>query len=523
MTIDIPGWVSERVFYQIFPDRFARSERLSGQGMKWEEWGAPPSIFGFKGGDLFGILERLDYLEDLGINAIYLNPIFSSAANHRYHTYDYHNVDALLGGNQGFLELLKAAHGRKMRIMLDGVFNHASRGLWQFHHVLENGSGSPYRDWFHFNPNRLDRSRNWGAYPGPQEMQALESGAGSLEAIGYQAWWNMPALPKFRTETAAVREFLWRVAEYWCEQGIDGWRLDVPEEIADADFWREFRRRTRNVNPEVYLVGEIWHEARQWLAGDMFDAVMNYQLATALLGFLVKEGVDEDTLKVGGYQDAIHPLDAGGFSRQVEHLLNLYDPAVNQAQFNLLDSHDTPRFLTSARGDTSALRLAWMFLFTFPGVPCIYYGDEIGMQGRRDPDCRKAFPWDEKEWDSDLREHVKGLIALRRANPALRSGFFCSLHAADDVYAYARWQDQAVHVIVLNASQDSRNLEIPVSSLQVMDGRMVTLFGDGSGWVKNGIIHQLQLAPRSGIVLCGKRKIPPDPPPAVTRRKRRKE
>ena len=182
-----------------------------------------------------------DYLQDLGVTAVYFTPVFSSAANHRYHTYDYFNIDPLLGGNDALRQLLDAAHERNMQIVLDGVFNHASRGFWQFHHTLENGRDSPYANCFTSSPERLDRDRHFAAYPDPDAQAALASGVGSFDAIGYHAWWNLPALPKFNTDLPAVREFLWDVAAYWIEFGIDGWRLDVPTEIDDDGFWQEFR------------------------------------------------------------------------------------------------------------------------------------------------------------------------------------------------------------------------------------------------------------------------------------------
>ncbi len=212
-----PDWVKDAIFYQIFPDRFAKSGLNPTGTLPFEPWDSVPTIYGFKGGDLYGVIEKLNYLQELGITAIYFTPVFASASNHRYHTYDYYNVDPLLGGNDALKKLLDEAHKRNMRVVLDGVFNHASRGFWQFHHVLENGAGSPYVDWFHFDPERLARRRHWGAYPATGELHALQNGEGSIDAIGYQAWWNLPALPKFNTKTPAVREFLFGVAEYWIQ------------------------------------------------------------------------------------------------------------------------------------------------------------------------------------------------------------------------------------------------------------------------------------------------------------------
>ena len=501
MSINTPDWVKDAIFYQIFPDRFAASTRLSKTGLHLEPWDSAPTIHGFKGGDLLGITERLDYLQDLGINAIYLNPITASASNHRYHTYDYFKVDPLLGGDMAFRELLDVAHSRGIRIVPDGVFNHASRGFWQFNHVLENGDGSPYVDWFYFNPDRLNRQKHWGVYPSEHEQRQLKSGVDAYDALGYRAWWNLPALPKLNTATPAVREFLWDVAVHWIKFGADGWRLDVPSEINDDAFWQEFRRRVKRTNPDAYIVGEIWHESQRWLQGDQFDAVMNYLLTGALIGWLIGGKIPSDIYNIGDYKKYLRPLDARGFADRIDYLLGLYDPGINYVQLNLLDSHDTPRFLTTAGGDFSALKLGWLFLFTYVGAPCIYYGDEIGLAGGADPACRKSFPWDEKDWNLDLQRYVKSLAALRKSQPALRRGTFHRLHTIDNVYAFGRRLGNDRLIVVLNASTGTRNVNAPVSALGLPDGPLTTLFGEAKVRVTDGQLHGLKLPPRSGVVL----------------------
>ena len=495
-----PEWVKDAIFYQIFPDRFARSGRV-GDHLHLEAWDSPPTPFGFKGGDLYGVAERLDYLQDLGITAIYLNPIFTSAANHRYHTYDYTNVDPILGGNTALRELLDAAHARNIRIVLDGVFNHASRGFWQFHHTLENGAASAYVDWFHFDPDRLYGRKHFGPYPDPESAAALRSGVGSLKGIGYQAWWDLPALPKFNTQTPAVREFLWNVATHWIEFGIDGWRLDVPAEIDDDDFWREFRRRVKSADPEAYIVGEIWHAAQRWLQGDQFDAVMNYQVTIASLGFFGGERLNlTEMRRPGGYHD-VRPLDATEFADRIDGILSLYDPAITHVQLNLLDSHDTPRFITSVNGYRSALRLALLFLFTYPGAPCLYYGDEIGMDGGHDPDNRRAFPWDESDWDHDLRAFVKRCVALRKAHPALRRGLYHRLYADKGVYVFGRQLGDERLVIALNAAPGTRLMDVPVEALGLDEGWLADVWNETRYSIAGGTLRDLKLAPRSGVVL----------------------
>ncbi|MCS6926441.1 MAG: glycoside hydrolase family 13 protein [Candidatus Binatia bacterium] len=500
MAIETPAWVADAIFYQIFPDRFATSGRFC-QGLRIEPWESPPTRFGFKGGDLIGVLDHLDYLQELGITAIYFNPIFASAANHRYHPYDYYTVDPLLGGNAAFRTLLDAAHRRRIRIILDGVFNHASRGFWQFHHTLENGAASPYVEWFHFDPERLSGKRHFAAYPDPTAREALRRGEGSYRAVGYKAWWDLPALPKFNIATPAVREFLWQVATHWVEFGIDGWRLDVPTEINDDSFWQEFRRRVKKVNADAYLVGEIWHEAQRWLRGDQFDAVMNYPLAKACLGFFGGERLQLHELqRAGSYRD-IRALTGVEFADRIDELLHLYDPAVTYAQLNLLDSHDTPRFLTSVGGDRSALQLAFLFLFTHPGAPCIYYGDEIGLTGRHDPDCRRTFPWDPARWDHDILTFVKRCIALRHAHPALRRGTYQRLYADPEVYVCGRTLATDTLIIAFNTAAVVREITVPLDALGLTTGAVRDVWSRECWPLVNGTLTNLRLAPRSGLVL----------------------
>ncbi len=424
---DPPAWVRDAVFYQVFPDRFARSARVAKAG-PLEAWDAPPTGHGFKGGDLLGIVEHLDELAELGVTALYLTPVFSSASNHRYHTYDYLAVDPLLGGTPALRELVDALHARGMRIVLDGVFNHTGRGFWPFHHVLENGLASPYVDWFHVDRERLASGRGLDAYPdraAPPLDASTAAGAqrrSSLQQLGYRAWWDMPALPKLNTDHPAVREYLWSVAEHWLRFGIDGWRLDVPAEIDDEAFWQEFRRRCRAVNPDAYLVGEIWDVAPGWVRGDRFDALMNYPLLEAILGFV--GGPSLDTALVASHHELsmhVRPSNATAFASAVLSQAAAYAPATVAAQLNLLSSHDMPRLRTLVSGDLAAVRLAVLLQMTLPGAPCVYYGDEIGIEGGNDPDCRRSFPVGTAGRDEALRATFRDLIALRHAHPALRA------------------------------------------------------------------------------------------------------
>ncbi|MBN1888618.1 MAG: glycoside hydrolase family 13 protein [Thermoflexales bacterium] len=498
MPITTPEWVKEAVFYQIFPDRFAQSQRVD-KPSNLEAWDAPPTNYGFKGGDLLGVAERLDYLQELGVTALYFTPVFSSTANHRYHTFDYYSVDPILGGNAALRELLDQAHARGMRVVLDGVFNHASRGFYPFNHALENGARSPYLDWFHFNPKWLKAGRPIEAYPPRRKKRDKRSG---LDSLGYCAWWGLPALPKLNTGTPAVRRFIMDVAKFWIDFGIDGWRLDVPSEIDDDSFWQEFRQVVKTANPQAYLVGELWGDARRWLQGDQFDAVMNYLFTKAVLGCFVGQGLDFQELRRAGDYRTVRPIGVERFARRIHDLLALYEPAVTHAQLNLLDSHDTPRFITTARGDESALRLAVLYMLTYPGAPCIYYGDEIGLEGRHDPDCRRGFPWDEARWNHELLAYFRQCIALRHAHPALRRGSYRTLLSKGEVYAFARQLPGSETVVVaLNLGRQACRVDLPLKSVLGEGTVLKNAWGQASYAVTRGKLRELKLAPRSGLVL----------------------
>jgi cyclomaltodextrinase / maltogenic alpha-amylase / neopullulanase len=483
MAIHTPDWVKHAVFYQIFPDRFARSPRRTPpQGIQLRPWGSPPEQQGFQGGDLLGIVDQLDYLQDLGVTALYLTPIFASASNHRYHTYDYNQVDPLLGGNASLRELLDAAHGRGLRVILDGVFNHASRGFWAFHHILENGLHSPYLDWFII--------RGW-------PLRAYSSDA--THPPNYDCWWGLPALPKFNIRNPGVRQYLLEVARHWIAFGIDGWRLDVPSEIDDERFWQAFRQVVKTANPEAYLCGEIWHPAERWLQGDQFDAVMNYPFSRAVLGWCAAQTLVPDA-RHGSY--SLAPLATEAFARQIDEIHSWYDWQVNYAQLNLLDSHDTARALWLMGEDQSALRLSVLLQMTMPGAPCIYYGDEIGMSAAQDPFCRAAFPWqDPGNWDHDLLAFYRRAIALRHHIPALRTGTFQRLSADDGVYAFVRTLPGQCVVVIVNTQTRAVTLDVDLSGLVPEETGFEDVWNQGRYAVGQQRLHGVTIASRDVVVL----------------------
>lgn len=439
-TVDTPDWVADAVFYQIFPDRFAKSDALD-KPSGIEPWDSEPTTYGYKGGDLLGVVEKLDYLRDLGITALYFNPIFQSASNHRYHTHDYMLVDPLLGGDAAFDTMLAACKERGLRVVLDGVFNHASRGFFQFNDVLENGAASPWIDWFTFEKD----------FP----VNAYDHN----KPAGYQAWWGLHALPKLNTDNPQVREYLMQVGEHWIRKGIDGWRLDVADEIRTEGFWQEFRDRVKAINPEAWIVAEIWEVEPQYLQGDMYDALMNYPFTSAALAFCGRDRVVKKYADDRAY-DPYPGIDGVTYAEKIDDLLAVYDWNVTLNQLNLLDSHDTARAITILGDDLRSLELATLLLFTYPGAPSIYYGDEIGIDGGL-PDkwARKTFPWDdESRWNTDLLDHFRRLVELRLHYPALRRGLYQGVAASEGSYCFRRAFDGQELLVAINTSEDADKL-----------------------------------------------------------------
>jgi len=476
-----PDWVKHAVFYQIFPDRFARVPDAApiSSHVALEPWDAPPTLQGYKGGNLRGVLAKLDYLQDLGIDALYFTPIFQSASNHRYHTHDYYQVDPLLGGNDALRDLLEAARARGIKVVLDGVFNHASRGFFYFNDILENGPHSPWLDWF--------KVQQW-------PVRAYD---GSLPA-NYKSWLNNRALPEFNHDHPDVREYIMRVAEYWLRFGIDGWRLDVPFEIEAPGFWQEFRDRVKAINPDAYIVGEIWRDARQWLDGTQFDAVMNYLFTGPTIAFAAGDRVVREYVEAPDYYP--YPaLDAAGYCAKMTDLLALYPWEIQLAQLNLLSSHDTARILTVAGGDRASVQLSVLLQMTFPGAPCIYYGDEVGLPGALDPDSRRSFPREE-DWDRPLWQMHKDLIALRRQYPALRTGHYRPLYAEGLVYVCERSLEGETLMIAANAGESPATAQVAISTPQFKLAYGTAQFAvqaEGDGYRL-----QIDLPPRAGCAIA---------------------
>ena len=418
-----PAWVPDAIFYEIFPERFYNGDP-GNDPPGTLPWGGRPTRENFFGGDLRGIADKLPYLEELGVNALYLTPIFPARTNHRYDVCDYMKVDPALGSLGLARELVQDAHARGMRVLFDAVFNHCGDGFWAFEDLQKRGAASPYRDWF-----------------------IVDSLPIVQNPPSYMTCGGAPYLPKLNTRNPETRAYLLRAATFWLEQaGIDGWRLDVPWKVP-IDFWREFRSAVKRANPEAYVVGEVWRDGHMWLNGDTFDGLMNYRLRDLILDYCVRDAMDAEDVDF-----------------ELDLLRENLGPAAPYA-LNLLGSHDTPRILTLCEENVDRAVIALTFLMTYVGAPMVYYGDEVGMQGENDPLCRGTMEWDESKWNRRLAKTHHALISLRREHPALRRGNFETLRVFNAVYAFARRYGEDTVIVVFNPRQAISDVAVPLGRL----------------------------------------------------------
>lgn len=417
-----PNWVKDAIFYQIFPERFANGD-ISNDPELVEEWGNTPTRDNFFGGDIRGIIDNINHLENLGINALYLTPIFEANTNHKYDTKDYMKIDPHFGDIDTLKELVSKCHDRGIRVVLDAVFNHCGYYFAPFQDVLKKGSKSRYWDWFYIHDYPIKKS------PRPNY---------ATFAFEYH-------MPKFNTSNPEVKEYLLDVARFWIEEvDIDGWRLDVANEV-DHAFWREFRQVVKTAKPDAYILGEVWHDAAPWLQGDQFDGVMNYPFTNLAIEFFCKQSID-----------------AKEFANCLNKFMFRYPHQANQVLLNILDSHDTKRLLTQCKGNKKLFKLAVLFQMTYIGVPCIYYGDEIGMVGGDDPDCRRTMIWDKARQDKELLEFYRDCIALRKEHVVLRRGDCKFVYASGSQVVMKRYTDYDQLLIAFNVSDKWASIDIPM-------------------------------------------------------------
>ena len=377
----VPDWVAETVWYQIFPERFANGNpEISPKGaLAWDS-SIKPKSKDFFGGDLQGIIDHLDYLQDLGITGLYLCPIFESPSNHKYNTMDYFEIDRHFGDKEAFRQLVKEAHQRGMKIMLDAVFNHIGDQSPQWQDVLKHGEDSVYKDWFHI-----------------QDFPVVKENLVNKRELSYHTFAFESYMPKLNTANHQVRDYLLSVATYWIEEfDIDAWRLDVANEV-DHQFWRDFRKAVLAKKPDLYILGEVWHTSQPWLNGDEFHAVMNYPLSDSIKDYFLR-----GTKK------------PHQFINEINSQSMYYRQQISEVMFNLLDSHDTERILATAKGDVQLVKSALACLFLQRGTPCFYYGTELELDGGPDPDCRRVMPWERVSDSNEMLNFMKKLIQLRK-------------------------------------------------------------------------------------------------------------
>lgn len=420
-TFQAPEWAKSTVWYQIFPERFANGrEDLSPENVL--PWGSKdPDVNDFFGGDLQGIVDKLDYVEDLGVNGIYLTPIFSAPSNHKYDTLDYYSIDPHFGDPELFRTLVSQIHQRGMRIMLDAVFNHIGSASPQWQDVVKNGAQSRYKDWFHIH-----------SFP--------------VTEGNYDTFAFTPDMPKLHTANPEVQRYLLDIALYWIREfDIDGWRLDVANEV-DHAFWKTFKQAVSAEKPDIYILGEIWHSSEPWLRGDEFHAVMNYPFTEPMIEYFADRAIPASRMA--------HRLNA--------HLMNGMKQ-VNEVMFNLLDSHDTKRLLTRCRNDEKKARALLAFMFAQTGSPCIYYGTEIGLDGENDPLCRKCMVWDKEKQNQEMHTFMKRLIALRKQENTVLTEGTLEWNLLDDQNNFIRFSrtlDEKKLIYFFNQGDAARHVSL---------------------------------------------------------------
>jgi alpha-glucosidase len=495
-----PAWLKEAVFYQIFPDRFADGDpsnnvkdgeyTYAGYKARARRWGESPTtgsraaMVEFYGGDLPGIIDHLDYITDLGANALYLNPVFTAFSNHRYDVTDYFSVDPHLGGNQALAALRNALTRRDMHYILDIVPNHCGIQHPWFQAALADPSATT-AGYFTFRK-----------YPDD-----------------YETWLGVRTLVKLNYRSSALREIMYAgsgsVFRYWLRPpySADGWRIDVANMLArqgadqlGMEVGRGIRQAVKAENPHAYLMGENFFDATPQLQGDCWDGVMNYS------GFSLplRDWLGPIPIYVPGQARWINT----GQSLTTQALVDNWAAfragipwVVAAQQFNLIGSHDTPRALSLLEGNHAIYQLAVTLLFTYPGVPCVYYGDEIGLSGGQGQSSRQCMSWDPSSWDMELLAYFKALIHLRRTSPALQDGGFQVLCIEDDTLVFQRDSDDETILVVVRRGTESRPAgAIQVSRAAIPDGmQFVELFSQQQANVQNGYFPLPDMLPGAQV------------------------
>ena len=417
---EVPDWAANKVVYQIFPSRFAASQPVDKK--LWYK--APITPMDDLHGDFRGIIDHLDHIQDLGIDVIYMTPSFKSNSCHKYDTIDYYEIDPSFGTKEELKELVQKAHDRGMKVVMDAVFNHTGKEFFAFKDILEKGEKSKYLDWYYI--DELPLRGKWGEIP-------------NFLCFGYYG-----GMPKLNLKNPEVEKYITDIACYWIREcDIDGWRLDVGDEISHF-FWKRFRRAIKAVKKDMLIIGEIWHYAGDFLEGDEWDTVMNYPFYLNLIDLLADEKIS-----------------VSQFVQNLGYLKGRLHKKCYPLMWNLIDSHDTARFLHLCKDNKKKQHLAAAFQLLLPGMPMIYYGDEYAMPGANDPDCRRGMYWDEEYQDKEMFEWYKRLLQVRKAHTCIVEGELAEsiTRDEDETIVLIRKNGEETIALIFNCSNHTKEFK----------------------------------------------------------------
>ena len=498
----IPDWVYGGVMYQVFPERFANGDS-SINPPNTVDWGSTPTRLDFQGGDLYGVIQNLDHIESLGVNIVYLNPIFLSSSTHKYDSWDHFKVEPTLGGDDALKELIKECHNRDMKIILDCSLNHVHPRHFGFQDIIKNGENSKYRDWFtvfdypvrfihrphlYSNTYKVGWDGNEGEYKRYLEKTFQETMApveirdddGPIVEPTFKAWWGVPDMPKVNFKNKDARQWALDVTKYWIENfDIDGWRMDVAKEL-DFSFWKDFRDIAYGTKEDVLLISEIFGDTSQWLQGDRFDGTMNYSFRETMTDYFATKRINDKE-----------------FADSLANLYSMYSFEALSSCQNLLSSHDVKRFLNRSGNNEDSILGAIFLQTTFPGIAGIYYGDEVGLGGADDPFNREPFPWnDESSWNKTILEFTKTMMHIKKSNPIFKYGRFELLDYMEDVVIFRRiLQDESL-ICIVNRDRLTKDINIS-SNAHTID----VLYGNCEANLEDGLVKITKNSGDIGIII----------------------
>ena len=498
----IPDWVYGSVMYQVFPERFANG-RSEINPENTVEWGSVPTRLDFQGGDLYGVIDKLDHIESLGVNILYLNPIFLSGSTHKYDSWDHFKVDPTLGGDDGLRDLISNCHDRNIKVILDCSLNHVHPRHFAFQDIVKNGENSEYKNWFtifdypvrlihrphlYANTYKVGWDGNEEEYKRYLEKTFDETKVpvevrdddGPIVEPSYKAWWGVPDMPKVNFESKEARQWALDVTKHWIENfDIDGWRMDVAKEL-DFSFWKEFRDIAHKANKETLLISEIFGDTSQWLQGDRFDGTMNYSFREAMTDYFATKRINNKE-----------------FADSLANLYSMYSFEALSSCQNLLSSHDVKRFLNRCGNEEDGILGAIFLQATFPGIAGIYYGDEIGLGGADDPFNREPFPWhSEESWNSTILDYTKKLMNIKKSSSIFKYGRFELLDDNEQFVAFRRILKDESMLCIINRSKSNDDFNI-ISNAHSVN----VIHGDCAANLDQGMIRITNNAGNIGIIL----------------------